>query len=323
MNPFISFCLYVAARVFVQYLKSRPNDGQIRASLQFLLMAMHVIKKKNPLTESFLVQLDVDLEGAGLDDARSLRSQVLKNPPHLTKVPGCPAQDNPLSSHHTPPTYGDQGLAMYNQPNTDVQNNSNLTSVPSDPQIDYAANMSDSSSFTHKSGIPQYELPNRGRTPGSTRGSSNYKSPDAFNVEMDTSPDGSGGNPTPGSTSQSDPQQSNGGVSRQSNTSHLSGMLGQGNHAPFTADFNMHDFPSSAIDNQQHGFILSSNWPAGPTSGMSPGGSGNMMNSTSGIGDMMGMTDADWNQVLDTFSNWESGIGQEPTVHMLPHQRRM
>jgi hypothetical protein len=66
MNPFISFCLYVAARVFVQYLKSRPDDSQSGDSLRFLLSAMNALKKKNPLTESFLVQLDVDLEGLGM-----------------------------------------------------------------------------------------------------------------------------------------------------------------------------------------------------------------------------------------------------------------
>jgi hypothetical protein len=66
MNPFISFCLYVAARVFVQYLKSRPNDSQTGDSLRFLLSAMNALKRKNPLTESFLVQLDVDLEGLGM-----------------------------------------------------------------------------------------------------------------------------------------------------------------------------------------------------------------------------------------------------------------
>lgn len=66
MNAFISFCLYVAARVFVQYLKSRPDDSQAADSLRFLLSAMNVLKRKNPLTESFLVQLDVDLEGLGL-----------------------------------------------------------------------------------------------------------------------------------------------------------------------------------------------------------------------------------------------------------------
>ncbi|KAG0649833.1 Citrinin biosynthesis transcriptional activator ctnR [Hyphodiscus hymeniophilus] len=66
MNPFISFCLYVAARVFVQYLKSRPDDSQSGDSLRFLLSAMNALKRKNPLTESFLVQLDVDLEGLGM-----------------------------------------------------------------------------------------------------------------------------------------------------------------------------------------------------------------------------------------------------------------
>jgi len=66
MNPFISFCLYVAARVFVQYLKSRPEDSQTGDSLRFLLSAMNALKRKNPLTESFLVQLDVDLEGLGM-----------------------------------------------------------------------------------------------------------------------------------------------------------------------------------------------------------------------------------------------------------------
>ncbi|EOD46081.1 putative binuclear zinc transcription factor protein [Neofusicoccum parvum UCRNP2] len=66
MNPFISFCVYVAARVFVQYLKNRPGDGQMNNHLQFLLQAMQALKRKNPLTESFLVQLDLDLEGAGI-----------------------------------------------------------------------------------------------------------------------------------------------------------------------------------------------------------------------------------------------------------------
>lgn len=66
MNPFLSFCLYVAARVFVQYLKSRPDDSQSVDSLRFLLSAMNALKRKNSLTESFLVQLDVDLEALGM-----------------------------------------------------------------------------------------------------------------------------------------------------------------------------------------------------------------------------------------------------------------
>lgn len=44
----------------------RPKDQQMNASLQFLLQAMHALRRMNPLTESFLVQLDIDLESAGI-----------------------------------------------------------------------------------------------------------------------------------------------------------------------------------------------------------------------------------------------------------------
>ena len=37
------------------------------SSLQFLLSAMQALKRRNPLTESFIVQLDLDLAGAGID----------------------------------------------------------------------------------------------------------------------------------------------------------------------------------------------------------------------------------------------------------------
>jgi hypothetical protein len=66
LNPFISFCLYISARVFVQYLKSRPEDSSVHSSLQFVVSALNAMKNKNPLTESFLVQLDVDLDGTGI-----------------------------------------------------------------------------------------------------------------------------------------------------------------------------------------------------------------------------------------------------------------
>lgn len=66
LNPFIAFCLYVSARVFVQYLKARREDTTVLASLSFLLSAMAALRQSNPLTESFLVQLEVDLEGTGL-----------------------------------------------------------------------------------------------------------------------------------------------------------------------------------------------------------------------------------------------------------------
>lgn len=91
MNPFISFSVYVAARVFVQYLKTRPKDQQMIFSLQFLLQAMEALRRKNPLTESFLVQLEVDLEGAGLQGMRHQPSaqpagKVSQNPEVLQSL---------------------------------------------------------------------------------------------------------------------------------------------------------------------------------------------------------------------------------------------
>ncbi len=87
MNPFIAFCLYVAARVFVQYLKSRREDSTVKSSLQFLLSAMQALKSQNPLTESFLVQLDVDLEGSGLAlPANANRFRPAEKPRQVSSV---------------------------------------------------------------------------------------------------------------------------------------------------------------------------------------------------------------------------------------------
>ena len=67
MNPYLPFCLYVSARVFVQYLRKVSQDATVQQSLEFLLSVMGLIKRYNPLAESFLIQLGLDIEGSGLD----------------------------------------------------------------------------------------------------------------------------------------------------------------------------------------------------------------------------------------------------------------
>ena len=67
MNPFTSFCLYVAARIFLHAYKKRPQEQQVRDKLNFLMTAMQALRKKNPLAESFLAQLTVDIDGSGLE----------------------------------------------------------------------------------------------------------------------------------------------------------------------------------------------------------------------------------------------------------------
>lgn len=87
MNPFLSLCIYVAARVFVQYLKTRPKDQQIDSSLIFLLQAMNTLGRRNPLTQSLLAQLNLDIESAGLV---GLQERVLPLPDTSEQVSYCP-----------------------------------------------------------------------------------------------------------------------------------------------------------------------------------------------------------------------------------------
>lgn len=67
MNPFIAFCLYVAARVFVQYLKKAPDHQENAGHLDFLLTALRALQRKIALTEMFSIQLTLDIEASGLD----------------------------------------------------------------------------------------------------------------------------------------------------------------------------------------------------------------------------------------------------------------
>ena len=67
MHPFLPFCIFLAARVFIQHVKLHPNDHDTASSIRFLLCAMTVMQAVNPLAACFLVQLDVDLEGTGLE----------------------------------------------------------------------------------------------------------------------------------------------------------------------------------------------------------------------------------------------------------------
>ncbi|KAF2717588.1 hypothetical protein K431DRAFT_315679 [Polychaeton citri CBS 116435] len=228
MNPFISFCLYVAARVFVQYLKSRPHDAQVKSSLHFLLQAMNVIKRKNPLTESFLVQLDVDLEGAGLEDTRAMRAQGQGQPNPAAeryKHPGGSnsAFESARKKFHA--TFGDLGVSKYNDP---ANANLSLPQTSNDPVAQFVrdqrrqqrqtpqrqetspldANPFNARDMGYGLGLNQFPLPNRQRTPGSTpqlNSALSARSPPDAAGSMDCSPDGSAGcsgeqGRTPGST---------------------------------------------------------------------------------------------------------------------------
>jgi hypothetical protein len=226
MNPFISFCLYVAARVFVQYLKSRPKDNQVRTSLQFLLSAMHAIKRRNRLTESFLVQLDVDLEAAGLEDARMLRQSMPKPPATADRAHGCANMglnaSDPASTR-THYAYGDSGLAAYNHPDPRQMPMIPVTAGISEP-YEFSNQPTSDSSFPNftPNDHNQFDVTTREqRTPGSLHtisDSNQYRSPSNLTTDMDTSPDGSGSGSGGGGQQTPSSQQNN--SSRTSNTAY-------------------------------------------------------------------------------------------------------
>lgn len=103
-------------------MKSRPSDENVKSSLYFMLAAMHAMKKKNPLAESFLVQLDVDLESAGLDDMRHLSSGAVV---YFQQPGGCPIEaimpTRDGTARRAPATYGDGGLAKHSAPTAEPE----------------------------------------------------------------------------------------------------------------------------------------------------------------------------------------------------------
>ena len=320
MNPFVSFCLYVAARVFVQYLKPRPDDVQVRSSLQFLLQAMNIIKRKNPLTESFLIQLDVDMEGAGLGSARVRDDRTANN-----RSPGYPQTHQTMKSTHDgcTPTYGDGGLSKYANPNSNAAPSSRSTTA----RGHFGNGSTDPTS-------PPFQLPDRrktpaGFTPGAIPGGALLRSPEGGMIfDLGNSPEGSssssggGGRGSSGASNNNNnmrtPSLSSG--SRNNNpSSHTSqtgysppdqegqnsepgcmGMLFDGNTNAFGEGFETTtttaQFPSSSSS-----LAGKTGFTPGPT-GMTPSSA-----ATAAAQDFMSMTDADWNRIMDGMAGWEAG----------------
>jgi hypothetical protein len=329
MNPFISFCLYVSARVFVQYLKSRPKDTQIRSSLQFLLQAMQAIKRRNPLTESFLVQLDVDLEGAGIEDTSSLRAPLQsKSPVEASRSEGCPMGHVHLDHR---PTYGNNGLNAYNEPN----GNPSLASTYA-PQQQPIINYTDTTemsteSLNFMSMGDTFDLPNRpaGQSPNSNPSASSniQRSPQSYGSNMDITPDTSSGEHlTPNSNTQQhhsststyspknlwQTDNTSTGIST-SDSARLTGMMSANTTSNPFSDFDMQNFTHNRPQ-ETHG-IAFPNWGDGTSTGLTPGPTGltpaaTGMTPQAGMADMLNMSDAEWNQMMENmqFQGWEPGV---------------
>ncbi|KAI1942459.1 hypothetical protein LOZ66_000860 [Ophidiomyces ophidiicola] len=165
MNPFLSFCLYVAARVFVQYLRSRSEDLTVRSSLQFLISAMNALKSKNPLSQSFLVQLEFDLENSNLETPSVVCSSLpctLQQPdPELTDV--AKPDNSTLSGQN-------------------VTGTRKTSSVEQDVEVRYAKGI-----FSSNISLPSRQKPNSKETPHSTPHSTYYRVPNGSGVTTEAS----------------------------------------------------------------------------------------------------------------------------------------
>ncbi|KAK9320415.1 fungal-specific transcription factor domain-containing protein [Lipomyces orientalis] len=85
-NAFMSFCVYIAARCFVQALRTSPDglDPATRARLDFLLTALDNMKEDVPIAQSFLLQLEVDManllnEGPCVQEVSATRPSPVSN----------------------------------------------------------------------------------------------------------------------------------------------------------------------------------------------------------------------------------------------------
>ncbi|KAK4986315.1 hypothetical protein LTR66_007907 [Elasticomyces elasticus] len=333
-NPFLAFCLYVAARVFVQYLKSRPRDEQVKTSLLFLLSAMQALRRKNPLTESFLIQLDVDLEGAGLEDLRMrLATQTQAQTARAPRNTRCSVLGS--GSQNDPQTYGNSGLASHTAPN---MHSSSLSPPERHTDNPYAhlTDMADPAPTAFAYSLQQdatFSLPSRQKTPLNI----NYSPPNS-SQDMDTSPDGSNSLPTPPTTSSTYHKSSNASstkrtsppnqnesqrqnpyqrLDRSSGSNNSAGGAFFSNNNTAYLDPTIQFFSNANVDpllQQDAGFVLPDDWSM---TGLDPQSAPDISSADSfaisqdgavggtgltleGVG-ILTMSDAEWDQVLKGF----------------------
>jgi hypothetical protein len=326
MNPFISFSVYVAARVFVQYLKTRPKDQQMIGSLQFLLQAMQALRKKNPLTESFLVQLDLDLESAGLDGIQrpKIDSTSIGEIPINTDTVRCSAifelrESQSAASHVNTFANGKPTVPSNAPPYPGT--------TPSQPYHGRAGHLNMAAHTTYDYVPPNHtvpiDLPQRRRT---TSNGMHLAPGDSLNdTEMDTSPDTNGDQPSPstinsrgGSTSHTSsyspshqqdelnnqhfhtsPESS--GSLPQANQMPLPGSSGPTTNGDFFSTTGEHIFPDTFYGNtisapqddpMSTHYMLGNEWDlagVGPSTGMTP------------------LPEGSWSQMLESINmGWDS-----------------
>ena len=278
----------------------------MNSSLQFLLQAMQALRRKNPLTESFLVQLDLDLESAGIPKPYLPVEKKNSVIPVNTDPVGCSSifeiretqrQDAPINQYANNRTDGTNTAAKFSMTNQQSGfDSSSIGNMEIPPQPAPFASMRNLQPDT-----TQDFSPHRGIPPGSTTFLF-----DSNANEMDMA----GDQPSPstihsqsrgGSTSQSSysPGQQTERLlpyrasprftSSQMHTSNLtkSSTAASLDSSYASVDISMNAFPEEAINNGQ--FSNSYDWEFAAMTGE--------MNMGQDLG--VGLTSGGWNEMLE------------------------
>jgi len=284
---------------------------------------MKALKVKNPFTESFLVQLDVDLAGGCVDERGKLpcspENRVTETRSGSDeRIDGCPLMNISDSQSQSP------------LPLSDINNNPGLPVVQSRPPAHTDKSDTQYRLVPTASSDNNFSLPNRQKSSPSIRnapalGLLGHKQVGDFasrgavwqiskdspgSNEMDTSMDqqssSHSGFPTPGTsshkgssshTSFTPPDLDESNQNCRSSTDNQNATLFS--NQPFGEDFSPTQFfpPTPGKDNES-AFVIPPGWELGAT-GMTPG---------SGQG-MMAMGDGAWSQMLEGMG-WEgTGMG--------------
>lgn len=328
MNPFISFCIYVAARVFVQYLRTRPKDQQMSSSLQFLLQAMQALRRKNPLTESFLAQLDVDLESAGIRSSDQWRIKDSDFPEDTFRRLGeelrCPNMFEPRESQAASSANANSETRTMSGIGQDVSPQFESTPGPPFHRASIKVNLEPQNlgGFVPSQGATQLNLPARDRRPLNDE-MRTYTIPD--NNEMDVSTDDQ---PSPATTNSQSQSQSR--VGSTSHSSHSPAYPAELHNLQFrdsrksnmannilpqpAMSTAMNPNPNAAFFSASESVFSATMYSTGSTMGGDPNGF--MMGhewdvSAMGAGatGMTPMSEGSWNQMLESMNMEEVNMG--------------
>ncbi|KAE8454281.1 hypothetical protein EG329_005206 [Mollisiaceae sp. DMI_Dod_QoI] len=108
MHPWIGFCLYVSAGVYVKDYKRGTRDPNCMTTLEFLLSAMRSIGAKHNITNHFTAQVELDMQAAGIVQPSQRPSVECVNTtesPENPDIPSLPINGLLPDRHGLPMTY--------------------------------------------------------------------------------------------------------------------------------------------------------------------------------------------------------------------------